>query len=744
MRWPRGLDGHCYGGDYNPEQWPEEVWAQDVALMRRARVNLVTVGVFAWSRLEPEPGRYDFGWLDRVLDLLHDGGIRVALATPTASPPPWFSLAHPDALPVTADGVRLSHGSRDTYCPSAPAYRAAARDIAGALADRYHDHPALALWHVHNEYSATCHCDHCAAAFRRWLRERYGDLARLNEVWTTTFWSQHYSDWEQVRTPRATRYLANPTQQLDFRRFCSDELLAAFIEQRDLLRAASPEVPITTNYVLGAWVPVDHARWSAEVDLVAIDHYPSQVGGGAEEQTALAADLARAWARRTDVGAEGGPGGPAWLLMESAPNLIYTAGRMHSKEPGRMARHSLAHVARGSRGAMFFQWRAPRGGAELFHSALVPHTGPQSRVFRETVGLGQALDRLAEVDVGRVHAPVAIGWDASCWWALQGAGLPSDRLDYADEVAAAHRALWRAGIGTDFVMPDDPLGAYPMLVLPALYLASDTFAARVRAYVAAGGHLVVSYFSGVADEHGRIRLDGYPGAFRDLLGVRVEEFHPLADGETLALADAGSHLFAEGAPGPPGTASDGRASYGASGGGAGNGRASGRLWSETVRLAGAEPVLCYADGPPDGEPAITRRRYGAGVAWYVSTRLDDAAYRRFLAGVAAAAGVAATCPVAPDGVEAVRRVAHDHGWLFLFNHTRKEQRIPVAGTVLLVGSGGSTAATGGSASAGAALTAGAVLTAGAALTLPAGGFAVLREDQAALPPGGSRGDLPSD
>ncbi|MEV4727840.1 beta-galactosidase, partial [Micromonospora humida] len=425
----------CYGGDYNPEQWPAATWREDVALMRRARINLVTVGVFAWSRLEPAPGRYDFGWLDEVLDLLHDGGIRVALATPTASPPPWFSLAHPDALPVTADGVRLHHGSRDTYCAAAPAYRAAARGIAATLAARYAHHPAVALWHVHNEYGTTCHCPHAEAAFRRWLVERHGDLDTLNDAWATSFWSQHYTDWAYVSTPRATQYLGNPGQLLDFRRFWSDTLLAAYVEQRDLLTAANPALPVTTNYVLGDWVPVDHARWAAEVDLVAVDHYPSAVDGGAEEQTALAADLARGWARhgRRRAAARRGTApadGPAsWLLMESAASQIHTTGRSHTKEPGRMARHSLSHVARGSRGAMFFQWRAPTGGAERFHSALVPHTGPDTRVFRETVRLGEHLDRLAEVTAGEVTASVALAFDAASGWALRHPGMPSTLLD---------------------------------------------------------------------------------------------------------------------------------------------------------------------------------------------------------------------------------------------------------------------------------------------------------------------------
>ncbi|GHJ16679.1 beta-galactosidase [Micromonospora sp. AKA38] len=633
-----------YGGDWNPEQWPPAVWSEDVALMRAAGVNLVTVGVFAWSRLEPAPGHYTLDWLDEVLDLLHAAGIRAALATPTASPPPWFTRRHPDAMPLTADGVRLHHGSRDTYCAAAPAYRAAARSIADVLATRYAHHPALALWHVHNEYGTTCHCDHAETAFRRWLTGRYADLDALNDAWVTSFWGQHYSDWAQVGVPRATQYLANPGQLLDFRRFWSDTLLSAYTEQRDLLRAANPAVPVTTNHVLGDWVPVDHARWAREVDLVAVDHYPDRIDGGAEEQTALAADLARGWARR-------GAGRPApWLLMESAPNQIHVTGRMHTKEPGRMTRHSLAHVARGSAGAMFFQWRAPAGGAERFHSAVVSHAGADTRVFREATDLGAALGRLAGTATGQVEARVAIAHDAASGWALRHPGMPRDGLDHPGEVAAAHRVLWHAGLTADLVTPGDPLDGHRLLVLPALYLAADATVDWVRRHVHAGGHLLVTWLSGVADEHARVRLGGYPGAYRDLLGVRVEEFHPLADDERVPLTSGGY----------------------------------GRIWSETVHLAGAEQVTAYIGGVLDGRPAVTRHRVGAARTWYVSTRPDDDTYRRLLVEAARLAGVTPTCP-APPGVEAVRRRDGDQSWLFLLNHTDRPQRVPAAGHELLTG-----------------------------------------------------------
>lgn len=620
-----------YGGDYNPEQWSPAVWAEDMALMRQAGVNLVTVGVFSWSSLEPEPGRYEFGWLDRVLDLLAGNGIRVNLATPTASPPPWFSLAHPEALPVTADGVRLLHGSRDTYCVCSPAYREAAVGIAQALGERYGSHPALEMWHVHNEYGTTCYCDQVAVSFRRWLENRYGGVAALNEAWTTAFWSQGYSAWEQVFPPRRTQYLANPAQVLDFRRFFSDELLTAYREQKAVLRSLSPGIPMTTNFVFGSWVPVDHWRWAREVDLVAIDHYPEGAGIEAEQQTAFGADLARSWA-----------GGGSWLLMEQAAGSLNDGGRMHAKEPGRMARHSVSHIARGSRGSLFFQWRASRGGSERFHTAMVPHAGPDSRAFREITALGEALPRLAEADEGTVDAEVAILWDAEPWWATNGPGLPSPEIDYLAAVRAAHRQLWSLGVGADFAHPTGDLSRYRAVIVPSLYLVSDEAAAAINRYAEGGGQLLVTSLSGIADATSQIRLGGYPGAFRDVLGIRVEEFLPV---DSVDL-DTGDH---------------------------------GTGWSERLRLEGAEALARYQGGPLDGLPAITRHHN----AWYVSTWLDDPSYKSLVDKVIRAAGI--TPPGLPEGVEVITRRSGKTRWRFILNHTSHPAALPGGGVDLLTG-----------------------------------------------------------
>jgi beta-galactosidase len=640
-------DGLWFGGDYNPEQWDAATWAEDDELMRRARVNTATVGVFSWALLEPEEGRFEFGWLDETLDRLHAGGVRVVLATPTASPPPWFTLAYPDSMPVRPDGTRLWHGSRDTYCAAAPAYRRACRRMADELGRRYAGHPALALWHVHNEYGTMCWCDHAAVAFRSWLRDRYGDagLTALNEAWGTAFWSQRYSSWDQVLPPRATQYLPNPGQELDFRRFWSDELLAAYTEQRDLLRAHAPGVPVTTNFMGPDHLVVDPWSWGREVDYVAVDHYLSTA-----EREAGHADIAFVsdWARGTGCGRP-------WLLMEQAPSTVVDDGVLVHRAPGRMLADSLDYVARGADGVLFFQWRASRAGAEMYHPALVPHAGPDTRVFREAVALGEALERIGEVAGSTVTSDAAVLVDTASRWALQARGLPSPHVRHLDVARAAHAALWRSGVGCDIAAPGADLSRYRLVVVPAVYVLSDEATASLREYAAGGGHLAVTFCSGIADQWHRIRTGGYPGALRDILGIRIEEFHPLRPGAStlLTAADAG--------------------------------QLTGQLWTERLRTEGAQVLAAYAAGDLAGLPAVTRHAFGAGTAWYVSTLLSPDDLTALLGGIAAAAGIAAP-PSAPSGVGVTRRRDEQgRSWLCAVSHGVAPVTLPASGLDLITG-----------------------------------------------------------
>jgi beta-galactosidase len=634
------FDGVALGCDYNPEQWPPSMWRDDVTLMKQAGVGFVTLGVFSWGLLEPEPGYYEFGWFDEVLELLHAAGIAVDLATATASPPPWLTSAHPEILPVDAEGRTLWPGSRQSWCPSSPVFREHARALVGALARRYGEHPAVRLWHVSNElgcHNGRCWCDVSAAAFRRWLADRYASIDALNDAWGTAFWSQHYGSFEQVLPPRITTAVPNPTQALDFARFSSDELLSYYRAERDVLRELSPRVPVTTNLMVTSHQSEqDYFRWAPEMDLISQDHYLDHRLPDPQAEQAFCDDLTR-----------GVAGGRPWMLMESAPSAVNWQPVNVAKRPGELLIDSLRHVARGSDTVGFFQWRASVAGGEKYHSALVPHAGADSARFREVIALGAALGTIGEVAGSRVQADVALLWDWEAYWACDLPSHPSGELRYLDAPRRWHRALTELGATVDVVHPSSDLADYRLLVVPTLYLCSDAVGNALAAFVRGGGHALVTYFSGIVDESDHVRLGGYPGAFTELLGVRAEEFAPLLAGETITLDD--------------GSRAD--------------------LWTEVLtapaaEVPAAEVIARYADGPLPGIPALTRRPVGDGVAWYVGTRLDEAATGALADRLLRESGATRPIPSQPD-VEVVRR-AHDGGRTYLFVLNRGTEAVTVA------------------------------------------------------------------
>lgn len=640
-----------FGADYNPEQWPPSVWREDMQLMREAGVNLVTVNVFGWAQLEPRPGVFEFGWLDEVLGLLHESGISACLATGTASPPPWLAALHPQTLPVTADGVRLAPGSRQHYCPSSPEYRAAAATLARRLAERYAQHPALAVWHVGNEYGChvpACYCDVSAADFRRWLGERYGDLDTVNDRWSTAFWSQRYGDWDEIGVPRRMPAFANPGQQLDFARFCSDALLACFMAEREILREITPEIPVTTN-LLSLWKPVDFFAWAAQQDLISHDSYPDPLDPATVADAAFNYDLMRS------LGA-----GRPWILMEQAPNTVNW--RLHNapKPPGVMRLWSYQAVAHGADAVMFFQWRASAGGAEKFHSALLPHGGTATRTWRECSALGQELRKLGELRGSQVHADVALLLDWSSWWALEQQSHPSQLLWLTSQLRAHYAPLWQASIAVDVVHPQSSLAGYRLVVVPNLYLVTDRAVANLHEYASSGGHLLMSFFTGIVDDSDRVRLGGYPAPFTSLLGLRIGEFWPLGDGEPVQAEFA----------------ADGK-------------RFTAGFWADAIELTGAEALARYRDGELAGMPALTRHSYGAGRASYLGTRPDEPAMRRIMLAAARDAGAGPPLAGLPPGVEAVRRTGRRGSHLLLLNHSGAEAEIalPAPMTDLLTAAG---------------------------------------------------------
>ncbi|MCD0166866.1 beta-galactosidase [Deinococcus sp. 12RED42] len=595
----RRFGGVIYGADYNPEQWPREVWAEDVRLMNEAGVNLVSLGIFSWAQLERGEGDFDFGWLDEVMDLLHAGGVDVNLATATASPPPWFSLKYPDSRPVTVDGVRLEVGGRQGYCPSHPALREGVARLTRAVATRYARHPALKLWHINNEYGChidQCFCEHCARRFRAWLEARYATIDALNDAWGTAFWSQRYTDWAEIQPPRRAPTYANPTQQLDWRRFSSDNILELHTLERGILTEMTPDVPATTNF-LGFLPGLDYFRWAQEEDVVSLDAYPDPGQPDSHLEAGMVFDLTRSLG-----------GGNRWILMEQATSAVNWRTRNAPKAPGQMRMLNHLALAKGASGIMFFQWRASKAGAEKFHSGLVQHVGPErSRVWREVTDFGAELRELTPLLDARVPARVAVMFDWHNWWALNIDSKPGV-LPLLPLLGRWYAALRTLGQNVDFVAPGGDLEGYDVVVLPNLYLMDDATGADLRAFTERGGHLIAGYFTGVVDSREHVHLGGYGGPLRDVLGLWVEEWDVLLPGQTNTVTLNGQTV----------TVTD---------------------WCDVLHLDGAEAVATYEGRFYAGQAAVTRHTAGQGTAWYVGTELPAHALRDVLRGVLDGAGV---------------------------------------------------------------------------------------------------------
>jgi beta-galactosidase len=625
-----------YGGDYNPEQWPESVWPEDVALMREAGVTMVSIGIFSWSRLQPAEGVFDFGWLDRVIDLLHEGGIAVDLATATASPPPWMHESYPEILPRRDDGVVLGPGSRQHYAPSSPVYRRLAKELVTALAERYANHPAVVMWHINNEYGCHLHADYSEAAaehFRRWLEARYGSVDALNAAWATDFWSQRYTAFSQVLPPRTAPYSHNPGQLLDFRRFTSDTLLECYLMEKQILIDAGVTVPITTNF-MGTFPAADYFAWAPHVDVVSDDCYPDPNDPESFRTAAFARDLMRSLK----------PGTP-WLLMEQASNALNWRPTNAPKAPGQMAALSMQAVGRGADGILFFQWRQGRAGAEKFHSAMLPQAGTRTRTWREIVDLGAQLAALPALPAP-TSSRIAVVFDWQVLWAMQSPDHPIV-LDYTALVTAWHAALHELHVQADVVTPASDLSGYDAVIAPQLYLLDDVGAANLTAFVQRGGHLLVGAFSDVVDEHDAFRLGGYLTQLAAILGIWLEDFGALqfpgaGPGQAVAPVGLGDVSF------------------------------DGGLLAEEIHLDGAEQLGTFVGGRRDGDPAVTRLRHGTGSAWYVATIPDHAGLLALSEALLAEAGIAPVIAGLPPAVELSER----GDLLTLINHGADTATIP--------------------------------------------------------------------
>ncbi len=638
----------AYGGDYNPEQWESTVWNEDMKLMKQAQMNMATVNVFSWALLQRDEVTYDFSQLDEIMDMLAENGIQACLATGTAMYPAWMAKAYPDILRVDFDGRKRKYGLRHNACPNSPTYRLFAAKLVEKLANRYKSHPALAIWHVSNEYGGDCFCERCEAAFRVWLNKKYGSLEKLNEAWNTSFWSHTFYAWDEIVAPNnLSEHLGSETFtafqgiSLDYKRFNSDSLLACYQMEYDILKAYTSDVPITTN-MMGAYKPLDYQKWAKFIDVISWDNYPSVDTPVSE--VAMHHDLMR-----------GLKSGQPFMLMEQTPSVTNWQPYNALKRPGVMRLQSYQAIARGADAILFFQIRRSIGACEKFHGALIDHVGHgETRVFRECASFGAELSQLGDTLLdSQVLAEVAIVFDWENWWALELSSGPSRDLSYTKEVWKYYDAFYRKQITVDFVSVDEALERYKVVVAPVLYMTKPGFAEKVKRFVERGGTFVTTFFSGIVDERDLVIRGGYPGELREILGIWVEEIDAL----------------------PPGTDNEiiwpGKDRYSCS------------LLCDLLHPEGAEVKAVYGKDFYKGMPALTCNPFGEGKAWYVATSGDGVFLEELVATIASDVGLSSIFNgEIPAGVEATERIKEGKSYVFLLNHSTEEQSVQFCGKYL--------------------------------------------------------------
>lgn len=626
-RWSRVM----YGADYNPEQWPIETIERDIALMAEAGINTVTLNVFGWGMIQPAEDLFDFSKLDDVFDKMEQNGIGVVLATPTAAPPSWMFQKDPTLLKLNENGQRAVHWSRQAYCPNHPYYHRQIRNIAKALAERYGKRSNLAMWHVNNECILHCYCEHCAAAFREWLRDKYGSLANLNESWQLRQWSLVKTDWEQIMPPLGG--MTHTSVSLDYQRFMSDSNLRGFLAEKEEIVRITPDIPITSNFYSIDFLGQIHHQWASHLDVISWDSYPPHKDYGV--WAAFQHDYFRCLKQAP------------FLLMEQASSNVNWKAYNPAKRPGMMSLQSYQALARGAEAIMFFQFRQSRGGVEKYHSSLVSHgTESDNRIYREIHRLGHELKQLDKVLRTNIHAKTAVLFDMTLMW-LVGWNKTSQDVDYRSAMTAFYRPLYEANIPVDVVHPLADLSGYDVVIAPMLYMFEEGVPDHLRSFAERGGKLVMSYNSGMVNGSDVVEHGGFLRPIDDVFGITIEETDALEP-------DMHNRIEWRNGIHPDHTIRS--ESYRTN------------KWGEVVRLNGAVALAVFTEDYYAGQPAVTRNRYGLGEAYYVAAHPEEPFIRELLLNICLSAGVNPHLPNVPEGVEITVRESEGQRFMFMLNH----------------------------------------------------------------------------
>lgn len=625
-----------YGGDYNPDQWDEATIEEDMRLFREAGINLVTLPVFSWAKLEPDEGVYEFAWLDQLMDKFAENGISVCLATPTTAQPAWLSTRYPEVLPVDIQGRKRTHGMRVFFCYNSLKYRERAAAIAEEMAKRYGNHPALAIWHVSNEYGTYCYCDHCQAKFRLWLKKRYKTIENLNEKWHTSFWGRIVYSFEEVTLPTELNddYRFNPAIQLDYMRFVTDSTKECYQNEYEVLKKYTPHIPVQSN-MSGYIKKLDQFVMTESMDIVGWDNYPSPKDD--RSLIALKLDIMR-----------GLKGGESFMITEQSPNQQNWQPFNKLKRPGEVRLLSYQAMAHGADTCLFFQLRQSIAGQEKFHGAVISHSGRNdTRVFKECTKLGHELERMKDQFLGgRTKSEVAIYFDWNNWWALELSSGPSVDINYLENVRNYYEAFYKNNIPVDIIPVQASLENYKVVVAPMLYMMLEGVADKIRRFVENGGTFIATTMTGLVDENDRCIFGAYPGLLKDILGIRIEET------DALFTEESNEMVFCENMEGF-------KKQYDC------------HLLCDTVHTESAKSLARYGSDFYEGVTCFTVNAFGKGRAYYIGTEPGKDFFEDFVQQISKEVGLNPPYEAGTD-VEVTKRHSEKGETVFVINHSKDE------------------------------------------------------------------------
>lgn len=622
-----------YGGDYNPEQWDDATIEQDMQLFKKAGINLVTLPVFAWAKIEPREGEYHFEWLDKILQKLWENKIYVIMATPTTAQPAWLSKNYPEVLPVDIAGRKRTHGMRVFFCVNSEKYRERAAAMAAEMAERYHTYPGLVGWHVANEYGTYCYCENCQKKFRIWLEKRYKTIAELNEKWNTAFWGRIVYDFDEIMLPTELNddYRFNPAIQLDYMRFVTDSTLECYLNEAGILKKYTPDLPVFSN-ISGFIKKLNQFSMVEQMDAAGWDNYP----GPRDDRSlpALKHDIMRAL-----------KDGESYIIAEQSPNQQNWQPYNKLKRPGEVRTIAYQGIARGADACLFFQMRQSVGGQEKFHGAVISHAGSDdTRIYREIAQLGAELQKLGDSFLeGKVAAKAAFLFDWDSWWALELSSGPTQDMDYLAQVHKYYKAFYEKNIPVDIIKVTADLSKYKIVVAPLLYMMKPGVAEKIEKFTAEGGTFLATYMTGVADENDRCIFGAAPGELSGTLGLWVEETDAMFPDEHNSILVNVNNLPL-------------REKY-----------TSGFL-CDVIRPTTAKTLAVYGEDFYKGVPCVTVNELGSGKAYYLGCEPDDAFLSDFVGCICEEQGLEPLFETHGE-IELSTRTGKDGDVTFIINHS---------------------------------------------------------------------------